>query len=97
MEIRNLPSANPKTGRITAQSVIAALRKLTGPLRVAPTAPPEAPGPRGRVASSRGAQWRAGGRRRHRPRRPVARAVQHQPMRVERQTWPRPETRWRAG
>ena len=34
MEIQNIPSANPKTGRITAQSVIAALRKLTGPLRV---------------------------------------------------------------
>ena len=33
MEIQNIPSANPKTGRITAQSVIAALRKLTGPLR----------------------------------------------------------------
>ncbi|MGW9064048.1 aspartate dehydrogenase [Achromobacter animicus] len=34
VEIQNIPSANPKTGRITAQSVIAALRKLTGPLRV---------------------------------------------------------------
>jgi aspartate dehydrogenase len=34
MEIQNIPSANPKTGRITAQSVVAALRKLTGPLRV---------------------------------------------------------------
>lgn len=34
MEIRNVPSENPKTGRITALSVIAALRKLTAPLRV---------------------------------------------------------------
>lgn len=34
MEIQNVPSANPKTGRITAQSVVAALRKLSGPLRV---------------------------------------------------------------
>ncbi|MCW0205526.1 MAG: aspartate dehydrogenase [Achromobacter sp.] len=34
MEIQNIPSANPKTGRITAQSVVAALRKLTAPLRV---------------------------------------------------------------
>ncbi|SSW72694.1 aspartate dehydrogenase [Achromobacter agilis] len=34
MEIQNIPSANPKTGRITAQSVVAALRKLTGPLRM---------------------------------------------------------------
>jgi len=34
MEIQNIPSANPKTGRITAQSVVAALRKLSGPLRV---------------------------------------------------------------
>lgn len=34
MEIQNIPSENPKTGRITAQSVVAALRKLTGALRV---------------------------------------------------------------
>lgn len=34
MEIRNIPTANPKTGRITALSVIAALRKMTAPLRV---------------------------------------------------------------
>lgn len=34
MEILNIPSANPKTGRITAQSVVAALRKLNAPLRV---------------------------------------------------------------
>ncbi|ANY17005.1 aspartate dehydrogenase [Bordetella pseudohinzii] len=34
MEIQNIPSENPKTGRITAQSVVAALRKLTAPLRV---------------------------------------------------------------
>ncbi|MEW6642315.1 MAG: aspartate dehydrogenase [Pseudomonadota bacterium] len=34
MAIENVPSENPRTGRITAQSVIAALRKLTAPLRV---------------------------------------------------------------
>ena len=34
MEIRNIPTENPKTGRITALSVIAALRKMTAPLRV---------------------------------------------------------------
>jgi len=34
MEIQNIPSENPKTGRITAQSVVAALRKLTSALRV---------------------------------------------------------------
>jgi aspartate dehydrogenase len=34
MQIENTPSKNPKTGRITALSVIAALRKLTSPLRV---------------------------------------------------------------
>ena len=34
MTIENLPSENPKTGRITAQSVIALLRKMTAPLRV---------------------------------------------------------------
>jgi aspartate dehydrogenase len=32
--IENVPSENPKTGRITALSVIAALRKLKAPLRV---------------------------------------------------------------
>ncbi len=34
MSIENVPSENPKTGRITAQSVLAALRKLTAPLRI---------------------------------------------------------------
>lgn len=34
MTIENIPSENPKTGRITALSVIAALRKMTAPLRV---------------------------------------------------------------
>jgi aspartate dehydrogenase len=34
MAIENVPSENPKTGRITALSVIAALRKMTAPLRV---------------------------------------------------------------
>jgi aspartate dehydrogenase len=34
MTIENIPSENPKTGRITALSVIATLRKLTAPLRV---------------------------------------------------------------
>jgi len=34
MSIENVPSENPRTGRITALSVIAALRKLTAPLRV---------------------------------------------------------------
>jgi aspartate dehydrogenase len=34
LAIENIPSENPKTGRITALSVIAALRKLTAPLRV---------------------------------------------------------------
>ena len=32
--IENVPSENPRTGRITALSVIAALRKLKAPLRV---------------------------------------------------------------
>jgi aspartate dehydrogenase len=32
--IENVPSENPKTGRITALSVLAALRKLGSPLRV---------------------------------------------------------------
>ena len=32
--IENVPSENPRTGRITALSVVAALRKLTAPLRV---------------------------------------------------------------
>ena len=34
MSIENVPSENPRTGRITAMSVIAALRKLTSPLQV---------------------------------------------------------------
>jgi aspartate dehydrogenase len=34
MTIENIPSENPKTGRITAQSVIALLRKMSAPLRV---------------------------------------------------------------
>jgi aspartate dehydrogenase len=34
MTIENIPSENPKTGRITAQAVIAYLRKLHAPLRV---------------------------------------------------------------
>jgi len=34
MSIENVPSDNPKTGRITAQSVIAYLRKLHAPVRV---------------------------------------------------------------
>jgi aspartate dehydrogenase len=34
LEIENIPSENPKTGRITALSVLAALRKLNAPLRV---------------------------------------------------------------
>jgi len=34
MEIANVPSENPKTGRITALSVIAFLRKMNAPLRV---------------------------------------------------------------
>jgi aspartate dehydrogenase len=34
LAIENIPSENPKTGRITAQSVLAALRKLHAPLRV---------------------------------------------------------------
>ncbi len=34
MSIENVPSENPKTGRITALSILAALRKMTAPLRV---------------------------------------------------------------
>jgi aspartate dehydrogenase len=34
MSIANVPSDNPRTGRITALSVIAALRKLHAPLRI---------------------------------------------------------------
>jgi aspartate dehydrogenase len=34
MSIENIPTENPKTGRITAQSVISYLRKINAPLRV---------------------------------------------------------------
>lgn len=34
MQIENIPTGNPRTGRITAQSVISLLRKRTAPLRV---------------------------------------------------------------
>jgi aspartate dehydrogenase len=34
MTIENIPSSNPRTGRITAQSVVALLRKLANPLAV---------------------------------------------------------------
>jgi aspartate dehydrogenase len=34
MTIENIPSENPRTGRITAQSVIALLRKLASPVRI---------------------------------------------------------------
>lgn len=34
VSIENVPSENPKTGRITAQSVLAAMRKLNAPLRI---------------------------------------------------------------
>lgn len=34
MSIENIPSENPKTGRITALSVLATLRKTTAPLHV---------------------------------------------------------------
>lgn len=34
MQIANIPSENPRTGRITALSVLACLRKLRAPLRV---------------------------------------------------------------
>ncbi len=34
LSIENIPSENPRTGRITALSVIAALRKLAAPVRV---------------------------------------------------------------
>ncbi len=34
MSIENIPTENPKTGRITAQSVVALLRKMGAPLRV---------------------------------------------------------------
>jgi aspartate dehydrogenase len=34
MTIENIPTENPRTGRITAQSVLALLRKMAAPLRV---------------------------------------------------------------
>ena len=34
LSIENVPSENPKTGRIVAPSVIATLRKIGAPLRV---------------------------------------------------------------
>lgn len=34
MTMENIPSENPKTGRITAQSVLALLRKMSAPLRI---------------------------------------------------------------
>jgi aspartate dehydrogenase len=34
MQIENIPSDNPKTGRITALSVISCLRKMSSPLRI---------------------------------------------------------------
>ena len=34
LAIENVPSENPRTGRITALSVVAALRKLKTPLRI---------------------------------------------------------------
>ena len=34
MTIQNIPSDNPKTGRITHLSVIAALKRMKAPLRV---------------------------------------------------------------
>ena len=34
MTIENIPSENPKTGRIVAQSVIALLRKMSATLKV---------------------------------------------------------------
>ncbi len=34
LSIENVPSENPRTGRITALSVLAALRKLNAPLRI---------------------------------------------------------------
>lgn len=34
MIIENVPSENPKTGRLTALSVISCLRKMGSPLRV---------------------------------------------------------------
>ena len=34
LTIENVPSENPRTGKITALSVLAALRKLHAPLRV---------------------------------------------------------------
>lgn len=34
MEIQNIPTENPKTGRITALGVLTALSKMGAPLRV---------------------------------------------------------------
>jgi aspartate dehydrogenase len=34
MKMENIPSENPKTGRIVAQSVVAMLRKMQATLRI---------------------------------------------------------------
>ena len=34
MQIENVPSENPRTGRLTAQSAVALLRKLRAPLAI---------------------------------------------------------------
>ena len=53
MAIENIPSDNPKTGRITALSVIAYLRKLNAPLRVGTVITPVARGSRSACACRR--------------------------------------------
>ena len=63
MEIQNIPSANPKTGRITAQSVIAALRKLTGRCAWAP----ESGRRPARAAAARDTDWTPARQPRSRP------------------------------